>query len=137
MFVDRYSFGIRLPALPITDVRSATEAALKAEGFGVLTEVDIAATLRAKIGVEREPYLILGACNPPLADRALRADPAVGTLLPCNVVIRGAGETGSVEAMDPRSALGLGGSPDLAAVAEEVREKLARVLEALEARLGG
>lgn len=137
MFEDRYSFGTRLPALPVADVRNAAEVALKAEGFGILTEIDVAATLKAKIGVERQPYLILGACNPTMANRAITADPAVGTLLPCNVVVRTDGDTVVVEAMDPRAALGMGGSAELGAIAEEVRAKLMRAVLALETQLNG
>lgn len=132
---DRYTFCARLEA-PFADIREGVETALRAEGFGVLTEIDVAATVRAKLGVERDPYLILGACNPPLAHRALTADPSVGALLPCNVVIRTDGDRTVVEAMDPRAAMGLIESAEIAAVAEEARERLVRVVEMVEARFG-
>ena len=132
---DRYTFGARLDA-PFADIRESVETALSAEGFGVLTEIDVAATMRAKLGVERDPYLILGACNPPLAHRAIEADPSVGALLPCNVVIRTDGDRTVVEALDPRAALGLIESAEIAAVAEEARERLVRVVQMVEARFG-
>jgi uncharacterized protein (DUF302 family) len=127
-----YTFGTRRPG-PIPAVRAAVEAALKAEGFGVLTEIDVAATLRAKLGVERPPYVILGACNPPLAHRALEADPSVGALLPCNVVLREDGPDTIVEALDPMAALGIVDSPGVRSVAEEATERLRRAIAALDA----
>jgi len=131
MFTDRYTFGTRL-SVPFDDVREGVEAALRAEGFGVLTEIDVAATLRAKLGVTRDPYLILGACNPPLAHRALEAAPFVGALLPCNVVIRDAGGTVVVEAMDPQAALGLVDNAEVAEVASDARARLLRAIEVIE-----
>jgi uncharacterized protein (DUF302 family) len=127
-----YSFGVRV-GTPVEATRPIVEAALRAEGFGVLTEIDVAATLRVKLGIETEPYLILGACNPPLAHRAITANPSIGTLLPCNVVLRRDGAETVVEAMDPRAALGLAHDPGIAEVATEVRDKLVRVIEAVAA----
>jgi len=105
--------------------------ALKAHGFGVLTEIDVQATLRDKLGAVMERYVILGACNPPLAHRALQADRAVGLLLPCNVVVReGAGCT-IVEALDPRAIAEIAGQPELSEVAEEAASRLRAALAAL------
>ena len=102
---------------------------LKEEGFGVLCEIDVQATLREKLGVEQEPYVILGACNPPLAHRALSAEPDLGTLLPCNVVVyRADGET-HISAIDAERMLSIVGNEELAPVAAQVREKLAAVVE--------
>lgn len=127
-----YTFGTRLPGT-VAGVRPQVEAALKAEGFGVLTEIDVAATMKAKLGVDRAPYVILGACNPPLAHRALEADPSIGALLPCNVVLREDGDGTIVEAMDPTAALGIVDAPGVAEVAAEARAKLQRAVAALEA----
>lgn len=99
-------------------------------GFGVLTEVDMAATLRAKLGVETEPRIILGACRPPLAHQALQADPRVATLLPCNVVVAAAGDdAATVEVFDP--AVMSEFSPALADVAAEARERLSAMMSSL------
>lgn len=108
--------------------------ALAAEGFGILAEMDIAATLKSKLNVDFRPYVILGACNPPLAHRALMAERDIGLLLPCNVVVYAADEPGHsvVAAMDPVQALQLTGNPNIGAIAEEVRARLHRVLEAVE-----
>ncbi|HEY6747211.1 MAG TPA: DUF302 domain-containing protein [Mycobacteriales bacterium] len=101
---------------------------LAAEGFGVLTEIDITSTLRAKLGEQIEDYVVLGACNPPLAYQALTVDRSIGLLLPCNVAIR-ATEAGTVvEALDPQIMVELSGKAELAAVAEDAAARLARVL---------
>jgi uncharacterized protein (DUF302 family) len=89
--------------------------------------------MKARLGVDRTPYLILGACNPPLAHRALEADPSVGAVLPCNVVLREEGAETIVEAMDPMAALGIVDSPAIRPVAEEASVRLQRVIAALEA----
>jgi uncharacterized protein (DUF302 family) len=132
-FSTSFTFGTRLPGT-IASVRPGVEAALKAEGFGILTEIDVQATMKAKLGVDRAPYLILGACNPALAHRALEADPSVGTLLPCNVVLREDGAEIIVEAMDPLAAMGIVDAPGVHAIAEEAKARLARAIEALAAR---
>jgi Uncharacterized conserved protein len=126
-----YTFGTRIPG-SVAEVRPRVEAALKAEGFGVLTEIDVQATMKAKLGVDRPPYLILGACNPPLAHRAIEADPSVGALLPCNVVLREEGDETIVEAMDPMAALGIVRATAIQAVAEEAKARLERVIVALQ-----
>jgi uncharacterized protein (DUF302 family) len=128
-----FTFGTRLPG-SIASVRPRVEAALRAEGFGILTEIDVQATMKEKLGIDRAPYLILGACNPPLAHQALEANPSVGALLPCNVVLREDGGEILVEAMDPMAALGIVDEPGVRAVAEEAKARLARVIGALEAR---
>ncbi len=127
-----YTFGTRVAGSP-TAVRPFVEAALRAEGFGVLTEIDVAATMKARLGVQWPPHLILGACNPPLAHRALEIDPSVGALLPCNVVLRADGDDTIVEAMDPGAAMSIGGDAALGEVAAEARRRLERVIAAVEA----
>ena len=107
-------------------------AALKEEGFGVLTEIDVQKTLKAKIGVEKRPYKILGACNPVLANQAIDAEPDIGLLLPCNVIVR-EDESGDIVVgfMDPESVLGLVQREELAALGDEVKQKLMKVRDSL------
>ena len=105
-------------AAPLDEAIARTKAALKEQGFGVLTEIDVRQTLREKIGVDFAPYVILGACNPGLAHRALQAEPGVGLLLPCNVVVREAGGRSEVAAVDPEQMLGMfGGDAEIRGVA--------------------
>ncbi|MHB1666452.1 DUF302 domain-containing protein [Thiomonas sp.] len=110
----------------------ATTDALKQEGFGVLTTIDVAATLKAKLGIDERPYVILGACNPHYAHQALQIDPDIGALLPCNVVVRkeSAGTT-SVVFMDPAAVLSMVARPEVDRIGGEVRAKLQRVAESL------
>jgi uncharacterized protein (DUF302 family) len=111
-----------------------TKQALADEGFGILCEIDVAATMRKKLGIDFRPYVILGACNPPLAHRALVEEPDIGLLLPCNVVVYAADEPGRsvISALDAVAALGLTGKTDLRPVADEVKAKLTRALAAVE-----
>ena len=127
-----YGFGISVP-LPYRETVERTRAALKQQGFGVLTEIDVKQTLKDKLDVEFRPYVILGACNPPLAHRALTADLGIGLLLPCNVVVYDNGdETSTVEAMDPVAALGLvGDNPAIAEVARQAQARLRRAVDAI------
>jgi uncharacterized protein (DUF302 family) len=115
-----------------------TKEALAAEGFGVLSEIDVAATMKKKLDVDFRPYVILGACNPPLAHRALTAERDIGLLLPCNVIVYADDVPGRsvVAAMDPVEALQLTGNDAIAPVAEDVKARLTRVLESLEAKGG-
>jgi uncharacterized protein (DUF302 family) len=123
-----YGFGITL-SLPFTDAVARTKAALKEQGFGVLTEIDVRQTMKEKRGIDFRPYVILGACNPPLAEQALTAEPDIGLLLPCNVVVYEADGGSVVLAMDPRPVLGLVGNPALEPLAAEVRQRLAQALD--------
>ena len=127
----KYTFGKEVPFSFDEAVSRATEALAK-EGLGVLTEIDVAATLKKKVGKDMSPYRILGACNPQFANRALEVDPQIGALLPCNVVVRvdAAGRT-LVEIMDPGAVLQLVARPEIEEIATEVRAGLERVLAAL------
>lgn len=109
---------------------AAAREALQKEGFGVLTEIDVQATLKKKLNVDRDPYLILGACHPPSAHRALSAVPEVGVLLPCNVTVSVENGETVVRAMDPASVMAVIGNPELAPVGEEVGAALRRVVKA-------
>lgn len=126
-----YVFGKRVN-LTYEQALERVTAALAVEGFGVLTEIDVAATLKKKLDKDMPPYRILGACNPQLAHRALEAEPQIGALLPCNVVVRNdaAGKT-HVDVMDPQAVMQLVGRPEVADIADEVRSRLERVLAAL------
>jgi len=127
----KYVFGKTVEMSYDKAIERATEA-LSKEGFGVLTEIDVAATLKKKLGKEIPPYKILGACNPQFAHRALETEPQIGALLPCNVVVRvDAGGKTIVEIMDPRAVLQLVDRPEIAAIAGEVRARLERVLASL------
>lgn len=115
--------------LPYRDAVERVRAELKTEGFGVLCEIDVQATLHEKLGVEGEPYLILGACNPPLAHQALQAEPDLGVLLPCNVVVYRRGGVTHISAVDPERMLSIVDNGELAPVAAEVKGRLRRVVE--------
>ena len=128
--MSKYAFG-KTVSTSYEDTLQRATAALAAEGFGVLTEIDVAATIKKKLGKDMEPYKILGACNPQFAHRAIEMEPQIGTLLPCNVVVRVEGGRTIVEIMDPDAVLRLVDKPGIASVAAEVRERLARVLAAL------
>lgn len=127
----KYAFG-KTVNLGYEQAVEAVTQALAKEGFGVLTEIDVAATLKKKLNLDRAPYKILGACNPQLAARALEIEPQIGALLPCNVIVRtdDAGKT-VVEFMDPNAVLQLVGRPEIGAIATEVRSRLERVMAAL------
>ncbi len=124
-----YGLGIRAP-WPQEEAIQRVTTALKEEGFGILTTIDMQQALKEKLGVDFRPYVILGACNPPLAHRALQADLGIGLLLPCNVVVYDNGDgTSSVEAMDPEAALGIvGDNPLVAEVARDAKGRLERAL---------
>jgi uncharacterized protein (DUF302 family) len=125
-----YTFGVRLRC-SIAEARARVEPALKAEGFGILNEIDLAATFKAKLGLDHASYLILGVCNPGLASKAVTADPSVGTLLPCKVVLRDDDGVTVAEFLDPVVALGVASLPGAEPIAAEARERLMRVAAAL------
>ena len=126
-----YGFGTTLDA-PFAEVVERTIEALKTEGFGVLSTIDVEQTLREKLGIDFEPYVILGACNPQLAHRALEAEHELGLLLPCNVIVHAHDGKTAVSIVDPAQMLGVvGENADLLAVAEEAAVRLRRVVTAL------
>lgn len=133
----RYGISTTVP-LQYEQAVERTREALAAEGFGVLTEIDVAATLKKKLDVEFRPYIILGACNPPLAHRALTAERDIGLLLPCNVIVYADDVPGRsvVAAMDPVEALQLTGNDEIRPLAEDVKARLTRALEAVESAKG-
>ena len=132
-----YGLNIQV-ALPHDVAVERTREELSKEGFGVLTEVDIRETLKKKLDVDFRPYVILGACNPPLAHRALTAEPDIGLLLPCNVIVYAGDTRGStnVVAIDPVAQLGITGNAELESVADDVRQRLERVLASLAEQTG-
>jgi uncharacterized protein (DUF302 family) len=127
---DRYVLRARIDAEPEV-AEQRIRSALADEGFGILTEIDVRDTLREKLGVEVPPYRILGACKPVYAHQAIEIDPAIGGLLPCNVVVRAHPEGGSeLIAIDPNAMMALSGIPELVDVAAQVREELEQALSA-------
>lgn len=124
------SLAVTLP-VPFADADQRVRAALSEQGFGVLTEIDVAATMKAKLGEEVEDYVILGACNPGLAFRALGVDRSIGLLLPCNVVLRTTDAGTLVEIADPGLMVQFSGEPGLEPVAREARERLEAVVSGL------
>ncbi len=131
-----YGFGTRVSLGFDAAVQRTTEL-LKEEGFGVLTTIDVQKTLREKLGAEFRRYVILGACNPPLAHRALTAELEIGLLLPCNVIVYEDGAATAVSFMDAGAALGFVGNPALDPVGREARERLERVARRLEGESAG
>ena len=128
------SYGTQITLdLPYAEAVGRVRAALREQGFGVLTEIDVTATLQAKLGEKIEDYVILGACNPPFASRALGIDRSIGLLLPCNVVVRASGDGTVVEALDPQIMVTLTERPELKPLADEVAGRLSNALASLTA----
>jgi uncharacterized protein (DUF302 family) len=131
MMTSPYGFGITLSE-SYEEIIPRVKEALQAEGFGVLTEIDVCHTLHEKLNLEMPPYLILGVCNPGLAQRALEQEPAIGLLLPCNAVVRTIGERCRVEVADPNVVLGITGNERLTSIAEEAKQHLQGAIAALQ-----
>jgi uncharacterized protein (DUF302 family) len=127
-----FTFTARLAPVPLADLRRGVEAALKAEGFGILTEIDVQATVKAKLDVDRPPFLILGACNPSLSHRMLEVEPSIGALLPCNVVLREDGDAVVVEMIDPRMMVGMIDNAVVREIAEDARGRLRKAMTTIE-----
>lgn len=127
-----YGFGVELD-LPYEQTIERVTAALKEEGFGVLTTIDVKQTMKQKLDVDFEPYAILGACNPNLAHRALEAEHAIGLLLPCNVIVHAHGNRTRVDVADPVAMLGIVDNPAIGPIAQEAAERLRRAIGRLAA----
>ena len=129
-----YSFSVNLTGDMNTIEEQVTEA-LKVEGFGILTEIDVQATMKKKLGIDQRPYKILGACNPSLAHQAIEAEPDIGLLLPCNVVVREEEDASiTVAFMDPVAVLSLVNRDDVVHLAKEVQSRLERVKQSLSSK---
>lgn len=126
-----YGFRKELPGTSFDRAVDRVTALLKDEGFGILTSIDVKSTFKEKLDVEFKPYVILGACNPQLAHKALNADEAIGLLLPCNVVVAERGDGAEVAIIRPRAMLSIAGAPEVAEIAEEAEARLSRVFERL------
>jgi uncharacterized protein (DUF302 family) len=130
MYEREYCYTRRLTGVTMDEAQGKVREALTTEGFGVLTEIDVQATLKKKLGVERKPYMILGACNPSLAHKALGIEPPIGVFLPCNIDVF-EGEDGAiyVQTPNPTMMFGLVRNSNIKPIAEEIDEKLQRVLD--------
>jgi uncharacterized protein (DUF302 family) len=126
-----YGFERTLPGVAFADAVARTTEALKSEGFGVLSEIDIAGALKKKLDVDFRPYLILGACNPVLAHKALQAEPQIGLMLPCNVVVQAAEGGTTVSIADPKAMFTVVSNPTLVEVANDADARLRRVIAAI------
>lgn len=126
-----YTIDRLIAGADMAGVEARTRAALAAQGFGVLTEIDVAATMKAKLGAEIAPYRILGACNPKMALAAIGMEPRVGAILPCNVILRGVAGGVEVSAIDPVASMEAIDNPGLKAVAGQVRDLLAAAVAAI------
>lgn len=127
---EKKTYGVyRETQKPFEQALQATRDALKAHGFGILWEIDVKATMKAKLDVDFTDYVILGACNPPLAYQALTAEPNIGLLLPCNLIVRREGEKTVIGAIEPHELMGLTGRTDLAPFADGVAETLGKVVD--------
>ena len=126
-----YYLATTIKASDIDDAVATVTEALKVEGFGILTDIDVKATMKKKLDRDFRPYRILGACNPPLAHQALSAEDKIGTMLPCNVIVQQSANDFEVAAVDPVASMSAVENPELGSLAGEVREKLRRVIEGL------
>ncbi len=126
-----YGFAKTISGKNLDQVKKSLLEALASEGFGILTEIDVKATLKKKLDVDFRPYIILGACNPPLAHKSVQAEPQIGLLLPCNVVIQQTDDAVTVSALSPKAVFGLVDNEQVAPVAQEVEAKLRRVIESI------
>ncbi len=124
-----YGFARHLPGVTFADAVARTTEALKGEGFGILAEIDVAGTLKKKLDLDLRPYTILGACNPALAGKAIAAEPQIGLLLPCNVLVQGDRDGMTVSIADPKAMFAMVDNPALVDVANEAEARLRRAID--------